>query len=341
MRQGVRDFLIGATAIIGVGGLGLTLFLLGELKASDTYPLRIELNTASGLYRASPVTINGVRIGEVTAIAPADDPRAGVILNIEVAAGVRIPRQVDISIDRNLVGDASLTLKPRGSAGGPALTDADFLKRGDTIVASASTMFDQIGEVIDSRFGSITGLAEDVRRLSTTWTRVGERAEALLTPVSAADVDAGKTEGNAASAIARIDKAAAAVQAWLGDDNLRSDARRAVSRASEVFDKASEAVDTITRTAQSLGERAGQVGDNVDAATRELVRLSASMGEAVEELRGILGQVNAGQGTVGQLVKNPDLYNALTDAARRLEKALTEAQLIIEKYRKEGIPIRF
>lgn len=337
----MRDFFIGSTALVGLGGLALTLFLFGEFRGSKTYPLRLELDSASGLYKSSLVTLNGVRIGEVRTVEPASDPREGAVLGLAIVEGVRVPRDIEVSIDRNFVGDSSLALRPRSLVKDRPLGDADFLKPNESLKAKAGSFMDQIGSVLDSRLGSLMGAADDFRRLSGTWTRVGERAEALMTPRPAADVDAGRQDPNLATAIARIDRAAAAVQAWLGDEDLRGDAKRAVARASDVFDKAAEAVDTFNATAKTINDRVTTVGDSVDAATREVVALSNQAGEAINELRGILAQVNRGDGTVGQLVQNPDLYNALTDAARRLEKALTEAQLIIEKYRKEGIPIRF
>jgi hypothetical protein len=44
---------------------------------------------------------------------------------------------------------------------------------------------------------------------------------------------------------------------------------------------------------------------------------------------------------MAQLLNNPDLYNSMNDAAVRLERALTEAQLLIEKFKAEGVPVRF
>ena len=48
--------------------------------------------------------------------------------------------------------------------------------------------------------------------------------------------------------------------------------------------------------------------------------------------------INRGEGTVGQLARNPELYNSVKDAADRLEMALRELQLRVQKYKDEGIP---
>lgn len=344
MRERTRDFLVGVTAILGVAGLGLTLFLFGELQGKDVYRLDLRLDTASGLYKSSPVTLNGVRIGTVKAIAPAKNPIEGVDLSVEVQNGIDVPRSVEVSIERNFVGDSSLALIPRAPAPGQAL---EFFKPGERLEAKAGGgMMDSITSMLDERLGDLDQALSDFHTLAATWTRVGQSAEALLAPRTPEQVDAAREAGkpeeaNIASAVARIDRAVAAIEQWAGDETLRGDAKRFVSKAADVFDQASEAVDAWTKTARTLETRADQVGENLNTATRDFVALSKTLGEAVEEVRVAVGTVNRGEGTLGQLMNNPDLYNSITDAAKRLEKALLEAQLLVEKYRKEGVPIRF
>lgn len=348
MKDRTRDFLVGATAMIGLAGLGLTLFLFGEFKTKNTYPLQVRINSASGLYKASPVTLNGVRIGAIKALAPAPNPLEGVDMTLEILKGVNIPKDLDVSIDRTFVGDSSLALKPRAIGPGLSTKDIVFLKPGETLtVTAAGGMLDDITSMLDERLRDFTGAAQDFRTLAATWTRVGTSAEALLAPRSPEQVDASRAAGDAdgganlASAIARADAILADLRAVTGDDAFKGDAKRVVARAADVLDQASEAVGAWTATAQTIEARANQMGDNIDVATRDFAALSKSLGATIDDARLALGKINKGEGTIGQLVNNPDLYNSLTDAAKRLEKALLEAQLLVEKYRKEGVPIRF
>ena len=41
------------------------------------------------------------------------------------------------------------------------------------------------------------------------------------------------------------------------------------------------------------------------------------------------------------MLNSPDLYLSLPDAAIRLERALTDLQLLVQKIRAEGLPIDF
>ena len=46
----------------------------------------------------------------------------------------------------------------------------------------------------------------------------------------------------------------------------------------------------------------------------------------------LLEKINKGQGTLGQLANNPDLYNSARDAASRLEKADNSSNMAVRKF---------
>jgi hypothetical protein len=48
-----------------------------------------------------------------------------------------------------------------------------------------------------------------------------------------------------------------------------------------------------------------------------------------------------GDGTVGKLLNDPALYQNFNDAAERIQKAVDEMKLLIEKWKAEGVPVQF
>lgn len=339
MKQAPRDILIGLTAIVGAGALAAMLLMFGEISLAQAarYRFTLRLDHAGGLSRTSPVRLNGVRVGEVAEIRNAADPRDGVELVLAIDQGIRVPRDAAVEFDRGFVGDTTLSLVvPRAR---PA-DDPGFIGPGETIERSGRGMMDMIGSLFDKHLKGLDQAAESFRQLSDTYTRVGQRAEELLAPRTVAEVEGGKP-ANLMSTLARLDAAVTDARKWVGDDSLRHDAREAISKAADLFNRAGELVDSWTRAAGSLTDNGNRISANIEGAARDFAALTRNLGEALHEIRGIAGRINAGEGTLGQLVTNPDLYRSLDDAAKRLEKALTEAQLLIEKYRKEGIPIQW
>jgi hypothetical protein len=72
-----------------------------------------------------------------------------------------------------------------------------------------------------------------------------------------------------------------------------------------------------------------------------LLRTADDVALTLEEVRRVTSVATDGEGTVAQLLSNPDLYNSLEDAATRLERTLVEIQLYIEKIKAEGIDVDF
>ena len=59
------------------------------------------------------------------------------------------------------------------------------------------------------------------------------------------------------------------------------------------------------------------------------------------EARDIGARINRGEGTLGQLSTNEDLYRSLDASIKQLQTLIQEGQLLIEKFRDEGVPINF
>jgi phospholipid/cholesterol/gamma-HCH transport system substrate-binding protein len=338
MKPFARDALTGLTAIAGVLGLATTLMLFGELRGltDKFYTFNLHLDSAKGLLSGGPVTLNGVRSGAILEVRNADDPTRGVNLKIQIKEGVRIPAAFEVHIDRSLIGDASLEFTPiRDDA-----LAGRFIAPGDSVERKALTFMDEIAGQLAEPITAINRTATNLDTLTATYDQVGHRVSDLLEPRTTQEVAAGRP-ANIPSAIARIDSAVGNADLWLGDAELRADARGLVKQASSVLTGASEAVDDWRQVAGTADLQLARAGDSVADTSSRVNQALQSLSDTADEVRQSAHALNSGQGTLGMLLVNPDLYRSLQAAADRLERSLVEAQLLIEKYRKEGVPIRF
>ncbi|MBL0926310.1 MAG: MCE family protein [Phycisphaerales bacterium] len=339
-----RDFLVGGTAIIGLLGLAGMLMAFGELRfrAPQQYQVFLNLPDAGGLNPAGKVFLNGVRVGTIASTRNQADPRDGVVVTLDIQKGVNIPADVQVIVNRDFVGNTSLSLATR--PGVPGSAAAALLRPGDSFSGTASGLLDQIGGMLDSRLSQFNEAAKSIQRLGDTYVELGQQLKGYVEPRALADVEAGRATPNVASTIERLDRAIRNAEAWLGDEQIRRDVKNAVARAGGeggVLEQLNGAVGSWTKAADSLSRNADRVGDNLDTTVKEFAQATRTLNNTLQETQKAIAQMNAGQGTLGLLLTNPDLYRSLTDASRRLEKALAEAQLLLEKYRKEGIPIQF
>ncbi len=347
MKHPVRDFVIGATAIVGLVGLGLLLWLMGEMAwfRTPSYSIGLRMDNAGGLMPSAPITLNGVRVGNIKSVKTSEDPRQGVRFELLIEQNVRVPKEVSVSILRDLVGQAQLALTATADAGGAdgVIDESDFFAPGDTFTSKAYApgLMGEMSSLLDKRLGALDTAVAKFNTLADTYTEVGQRVRAMLEPRTLADVESGKAPANLVSAVERFDMAVSDARGWLGDADLRADATGAMKKLSETLEKVSSLTEEWKKTAGVVSQSAQGATEQFNKTASELAAASRELGAVVHDVQGLVAKASAGEGTVGQLLNNPDLFRNLNDAAVRLEQALTEAKLLIEKYRKEGIPIQF
>lgn len=338
-----KEFVVGLTVLLGLAGVATLLLLFGEFSgvSQRSYPMTLVMADASGLTRASAVTLNGVSIGTISniSIASGNDPRQGVRIELRVNEGVRVPRDIEVTLERSFVGESSLSLATRPLEPGGA--DPGYVAPGDSLSVETKGLLDSIASIFDERISEFAGAAKSIQDLSASLTQASQRAADLLEPRSTESVDAGTAPANIPSTLARLDEAVKNANVWLGDEGLQQDAKAIAKRVTEVVDQASGAIEGWTTAARTLSDNTDRLGNEGAAAFLQFAQTTTALNETILEVQTLLARVNKGEGTAGQLVTNPDLYNSINDAAVRLDKALTEAQLLFEKYRKDGIPLRF
>src|SRR5690606_9634577 len=135
--------------------------------------------------------------------------------------------------------------------------------------------------------------------------------------------------------------ALAGAEAWLGDESLRTDVRGTVERIDAVLAEITATAEAWRESARNVNQLSSTAGEQLRTTTVRLVSTLQAAESALAEFRLLAASINAGEGTAGLLLTNPDLYRSLSDAAERLDRVLTEAQLTLEKFRKEGVPIQY
>jgi phospholipid/cholesterol/gamma-HCH transport system substrate-binding protein len=330
-----RDLIIGLTGILGLLGLAAMLVLFDELDLVEepTYPVTLRLDKAAGVGPGSPVTLNGVVIGQVRTTRTAADPRDGVVMDLAIIEDQPLPRAVDVAVERDLVGSTRLAFNtmPRGE--GPDGT----VEPGGEIVASAGGLLEQIGGLLDERISPFGEAAESVKQLADTYTRVGERVELMLDP---AGVDGeGGGEVNVFRTVAKLEAAVDEARGWLGDAELREGAADAVAQAERTLAEVEEAASAFRTAAVNIEDEARGTRADAQKAIDGFVEATASVQSALEEVQRLSATARTGRGSLALLLNDDNLYRSINDASVRLEKMLLEAQLLMEKYRTEGIDI--
>ena len=344
MREGVRNFMIGLTSIAALVGLAALLMSFGELDPliHPKYKLTIKTDNAAGLRQGATIEYDGVPVGVVDSVfVISQDPQTPVRIVCLIDDSVRIPVDARPFATAAIIGgSASLQLQapPNGEA-----RNGNFLANDGTAEIYGPVrggLLAQITEQLDQRMKPLTESLEKFNKLADTYIALGQNFNSLLEPQTSQQL-AGGEQPNLRTAVLKLNdaldqatQALALAKSFLGDEQLRADARNAVSKANTLIEQATSAVERYTKLAESLQT-------NSEELTKKLLPIADALAATLDDVRRVSKLATEGKGTVGLLLNNPDLYNSLNDAAARLEQTLKQAQLLIDKIRKEGVNVGF
>lgn len=350
MTERLRNIAVGLTSIAGLIGLAAMMLLFGTLPAvmENGYEVRVELPGAGGLSRGSRVRYAGIDVGSVINVNLQAGGRPGVLAVAKIRREIVLREGTAARVLIPLIG-GSPTLElddskaPAEAKGLP--TDGSLVLRG--VAPSAAEQFARefkvaMEETLKGPMAELEKFRTDFHALAEQWTRVGQQLAELTEPgVSPADVDAGRKVANLATVLARADQRLSEMRdtmeklnKWVGDDRLRADVKEAatsVRRAADRFDQSAERISDFTRTTKA----------SLDQLANRYVAVADDLSGAIASARAALDQVREGKGTVGQLLNNPKLYDNLNDTVQRVDRAMVELRLLIEKWKAEGLPVHF
>jgi phospholipid/cholesterol/gamma-HCH transport system substrate-binding protein len=342
MRESTRNFLVGLTAIISLLALGTLLFLFGELEPlfRSRYAMTIWLNNAAGLRQGSQVVFNGVPIGVIEKVQVVPDTEYPVKVTARISEGVKIPASAQPNVNVPLIGGGS-TLSLDVQPAEPGQTVAFIPDDGTAeLHGTYRSMMQQITDQLSGRMQPLIDSLEKFAKLSETYSSLGDNLNELVKTQDPAAVAAGTEAPNLRTAAQKlnkalddIDAALALAKQWLGDEQLRADAKAAVENASALIEKAAAAVERYTHLAERLETNAADI-------TGKLLPLADQLAGTLEDVRRVTKSATEGTGSISLMLNNPDLYNSLTESAVRLERVLIEVQLLIEKLKAEGVQIK-
>lgn len=130
-----QDTLVGlfvASGIVGMFFLAMQISNLSSFTADDGYTVKARFQNSGGLKIKSPVSVAGVKIGQVSAIHLGDDHRAIVEIKIKNEFN-KLPSDTSASIfTAGLLGEQYINLEPGGLE--------DYLKENSEIDITQSAI---------------------------------------------------------------------------------------------------------------------------------------------------------------------------------------------------------
>ena len=326
MRKEVKiGALVLAVAAIMIWGFNY-------LKGQDLFAKSLSLETNYGfvdqLSASSPVLINGVKVGNVTDVILDKNNVKNVVVKFTIEEVSHVPKSaVAVLTSVGLMGGKAITIDFEKPCSG----NGDCLEDGDKLASATLGLMDSmLGEgAID---GAIEGAQNKIQQLvgSEGGEMNGDFSEILENlKVSVANLNDITTKINSVLATSTYDV-----------KNVTSN----LSKLSETIDNNNQRIETILMNVESVtqdlksADIAGVVNSansaisSTNGAIDDIKKTINSTNESMTKITAIVDKVENGEGSIGMLLNDAELYKELESTSEEIGLLLQDVRLNPKRY---------
>ncbi|MFH1295720.1 MAG: MlaD family protein [Bacteroidota bacterium] len=269
-----------------------------------------EYDRVNGLVAANPVTIQGMKVGQVKALYFSPSNPRKIIVELYLSnTTYPIPRNSIARIySADLMGSKEIEIIPGNSP--------ELIRDGDTLTARTEAT---LGEEVNQQLAPIKRKAENL--ISSIDTLATILQQVLNKNTQASLIDAIENIKIAISNITHMTHEA---------DTLVRQQRSNLSRIVMNIESISANLKKSNAEITNILENFSDVSDSI--AKLNIPATFAQVDQAVRNLNEVVAKINNGEGSIGLLVKDTSLYVEVDKAARNLNLLLEDIKANPKKY---------
>lgn len=327
------QFRLGLFVVIATTAL-MTIFLVylfGELPSRGRKTIYVRFDNVTGVTEETPVRKNGILVGRVRKLQPVEN---GVVLTLYIDPRWKLFESEVCRIGSdNLFGDSVLEFVSSGVRGASSreIQDGEYLNG-----VVASNPLDAMRVVVDMKEEFHNALLS----IRAAGDEVGGMAENLSLVVAENQDKFGQVLGRTEQALGRFDTAMVSINQVVSNEDLQLALEEALEGVPALMQNAGSLLESVRRVTdeaernlihlRGFTEPLGGQGETI---VNKLNRSAGRLDELLAEFQSFGEKLNSGQGTVGQLVHNPELYQNLNRAAQNIEQLSRQLRPIVNDAR--------
>jgi phospholipid/cholesterol/gamma-HCH transport system substrate-binding protein len=320
---------VGALILVSLGILGAFILVMGGLSFEKTYTVYVDFDNPGGLQAGAAVRVAGVKVGSVKALefrGGKVDPKTGrhVLVRADLAIEQRVQDAVHDDADfyvttQGVLGEQFLAIDP-GTPEHPSLQDGAVVKgidppRIDLFLAKAYELLDTTVTGIKNNRETIASIANNtaglLKGLNILVSGNKERIDRIV-----ANVDDMTAEAKQLTHDARINyvdnpKLARTI------DNVDALTTQIREDSGPMLKDAREALANLNRVSATVGDPQQQ--EKIRKALVDLAELAERANATTADAQAIVSHIKKGQGTVGALVMDEEIYDDVQEMVRDLK----------------------
>jgi phospholipid/cholesterol/gamma-HCH transport system substrate-binding protein len=288
------------TGVLAILGIILFIFgfnyLKGENLLSSSRVFFTEYENVEGLVVSTPVTISGLPVGKVLDITFKEDGSGKLVVKLLVDSDFQFSKNSTAELyETGLIGGKAIAIMP-------TYDDEEIAENGAYLKGGKKA---GLTDLVNQR---LTPLQEKIEAMMAS-------ADELLHNIN--DVFDEETKGNLKKSIAELSSTMASFK------NTSASLNQMIKNNEKHIDSVLTNANTITSNMADITKTLSE--SNLDETIK-------SLETTLNSFNSMLTAMDNGEGTLGKLLKDEELYNNLTGATSELEALLKDIKLHPKRY---------
>lgn len=300
-----KELKAGLIALLAiVGFVVLFQFMKGRSLFTTDNIFYAKYDNVEGLAQSAPVSINGLKVGQVDRIIPvtAKDGKISFVVKITVDDNFEFSKNTTVEIfEPGLMSGKEMKLNLM--YGGESAKDGDTLK-GAYKLGMLNSLSSQVGPVKD--------------QLQT----VLHRVDSLM--MNANMVMNAQNREEIRALLQNLNKTVSTLQTTAGSVN------QLVGHNDPKLQKVLDEASVTMQSGKTTLDKYGNLAESID--TQKLNATIANLDATVGQLNKVMSGIDRGEGSLGKIMKDEQLYNNLNAASTNLNKLLEDFKANPKRY---------
>ncbi len=308
-------------------------YLKGKNLLKKGYSFSAVYDNVEGLAKASPIEINGLKIGSVSDIGLNPENLQSMIVYFDIQGEFMLPSDTKaiLASDNGIVGSKKIILSfDRQCNGADCLEGGERLQSGsrgflDAIVGQDElkeffgSLRKESGPIIDTLLyrlsdqNSDNSVTQSLIKMEESMRNLASITESMDKILKKSYTNLNETVENLAVVTGSFAKSHEDIEHLL--NNLSTFSDQIVS---------ADVGTTLSKTGETL--------DNSKKLIQDLQQSVSKANETFESLNTLLLKAESGEGAIGQLLNNPEMYNNLEEASKHMSLLLQDLRLNPKRY---------
>lgn len=340
------QFRVGVMVLGALIVTATLLVMFGRLPAmlGKTYTIQVHFNYAGGVANYTPVRKSGILIGRVSNVQLTEKD-TGVLVTAEIQGDKTIYRNEECYISRDLLGDTALAFvaNPRKQGAGQPVDPNAVIE----------------GRVSDDPTGLKTALEAPINTVVQTGQALTEASNELKLAARKVSELLDSEQRQLHDVLENAAGSLKALRTVIGDPETQQRLAEAVKKMPDTLDSMNETFRTTNESLRAFTTRTGpeqktaveRMVGTIEITERALRRFTEAaepgkrppaeqialamenIGEITTLMRTIMGRIEQGEGSLGALLNDRQLYDRLNRAARNVEQVSRDLKPIVDDAR--------